>query len=64
MKLFALLLRQLQRLPGLLQRAIAAGATAPAQAALLVANVVVLSIGEPWAPAHAAAPHVGLLGLG
>lgn len=47
MKLFALLLRQLQRLPGLLRRAIAAGTAAPTQAALLVANVVVLSIGAP-----------------
>ena len=45
MQLFALLLRQLQRLPGLLRRAIAAGTAAHTQAALLAANVVVLSIG-------------------
>lgn len=62
MKLFALLLRQLQRLPGLLQRAIAAGAAAPTQAALLAANVVVLSIGTAGAPAQGSKPHVGVLG--
>lgn len=62
MKPLAFLLRQLQRLPGLLQRAIAAGSAAHTQAALLAANVVVLSIGEPWGPAEGAARLVALLG--
>ncbi len=62
MKLLAFLLRQLQRLPSLLQRAIAAGSAAHTQAALLAANVVVLSIGERWDPCRGSAGLVALLG--